>query len=504
MVCYYYHFSLRKASGPFSIPTYILKLIKEIVAKPLETLFNVSFITGIVPSSLKVANVISVYKEGSQFSFCNYRPISLLSIFNKLLEKLVSKRLIKFIEKEYILFSKQFGLAKYSTDHAILSITDEIQRAIDEGYYSCGIFLDFSKAFDTVNHTILFKKLEYYGIRGITGSWFNSYLSNRQQTVTVNNITSTSTLISCGVPQGSVLGPLLFLIYINDFHLCSNLLQFHLFADDANLFYKNKNIDILEENINKELRNIHDWLCVNGLSLNIEKSNFVFFHPRQRKIKSNFRLIIHDKFLRGDHCIKYLGIYIDCHLNWKSHVMYIGKKIQRSIGILSKIRYYVDAGILNDRYYALIYSFLLYGIIAWGSTYESNLQPLFILQKKALRIMTFSNFDEHSSPLFTQLKIIKLFDITSQTVIFMMNFYNQSLPATFNTLFNLVNCVHNYNTRFAAKQSYYIPKIRTNYRLFNIRFRGPKIWNSINDDIKKCSSVREFKNKLKEEFVNNY
>ena len=198
-----------KTRGPLCIPTYILKLIKEIVAKPLETLFNVSFITGIVPSSLKVANVIPVYKKGSQFSFCNYRPISLLSIFNKLLEKLVSKRLIKFIEKENILFSKQFGFrAKHSTDHAILSITDEIQRAIDEGYYSCGIFLDFSKAFDTVNHTILLRKLEYYSIRGITGSWFNSYLSNRQQTVTLNNITSTSTLTSCGVPQGSVLGPL--------------------------------------------------------------------------------------------------------------------------------------------------------------------------------------------------------------------------------------------------------------------------------------------------------
>ena len=175
-------------------------------------------------------------------------------------------------------------------------------------------------------------------------------------------------MISCGVPQGSVLGPLLFLIYINDFHLCSNLLQFHLFADDANLFYKNKNIDILEENINVELRNIYDWLCVNELSLNIEKANFVLFHPRQRKIKSNFQLIIHDKFLRGDHCIKYLGIYIDCHLNWKSHVEYIDKKIKKSIGILFKIRYYVDAEILIDLYYALIYPFLLYGITAWGST----------------------------------------------------------------------------------------------------------------------------------------
>ncbi len=190
-----------KATGPNSIPISVLKLLKKIIAEPLEILFNASFETGIVPIKLKSANVIPVYKKDSQFSLSNYRPISLLSIFSKLLEKLMCKRLLNFLEKEKILFDNQFGFrTNHSTDHAILSITDKIQGAIDERDYSCGIFLDLSKAFDTVNHAILLKKVEYYGIRGVAGSWFHSYLCNRQQTVTVNNITSAPTAISCGVP----------------------------------------------------------------------------------------------------------------------------------------------------------------------------------------------------------------------------------------------------------------------------------------------------------------
>ena len=273
-----------KACGSYSIPVPVLKILSAVIGKPLEILFNASFSTGIVPSSLKLANVIPVYKKDSQFCLCNYRPISLLSIFNKLLEKLICCRLLDFLEKEKIFYDKQFGFrTKHSTDHAVLSIIDKIQRAIDDRDFSCGIFLDLSKAFDTVDHTILIKKLECYGIRGNAKNWFTSYLSNRQQTVTVNKITSNPTTISCGIPQGSVLGPVLFLLYINDFNQSSDLFDFHLFADDANLFYRHKSLSILESDINNELVNINTWLCANKLSLNIKKSNFVLFHPPQRK-----------------------------------------------------------------------------------------------------------------------------------------------------------------------------------------------------------------------------
>ena len=355
-----------KAVGPFSIPIDILKIIKCVVSKPLEILINASFSTGIVPHDLKLANVVPVYKKGPQTSLSNYRPISLLSIFNKLLERLMYNRMIKFLEKNDIFYTKQFGFrSKHSTDHAILCIIDRIQKAIDNRSFSCGIFLDFSKAFDTVNHEILIHKLEYYGFRGLVKQWFISYLSERRQIVTVNSVKSAECSVSCGIPQGSVLGPLLFLLYINDFSESSNVFDFHLFADDANLFYEAKNLSALETTVNCELANVYTWLCANRLSLNIDKSNYVLFHPPQRNIQRfSFSLSINNQQLKREYCIKYLGLMIDSNLSWKKQVECVVKKVRRGISILSKIRHYITRDILKSLYYTLIYPFLIYGLIA--------------------------------------------------------------------------------------------------------------------------------------------
>ena len=414
-------------------------------------------------------------------------------------------RLIVFLNKNNILYNKQFGLRTgYSTDSAILCIVDKIKKAIEECQFSCGVFLDFSKAFDTVNHDILIMKLEHYGIRGIAKDWLASYLSNRKQFVFFNNVSSDQLTLSCGILQGSVLGPLLFLLYVNDFNCCSKLLDFHLFADDSNLFYKHKNLLTLQNDLNNELKNVHIWLCSNRISLNIEKSNFVIFHPPQKKISSNLKLYLNGKELKQELCIKYLGIYIDSNLNWKSQTNYIAKKIKRSIGILSKLRYNVSELILINLYYALIYPFLIYGITIWGNTYPSTLQHLYILQKKAIRIITFSKYDEHSSPLFKRLNIMKLHDLVSfHLVKFMYKFHNNLLPVAFDQFYILVHGASNYSTRLAVKQSYYLPKIRTNYGIFNIRFQGVKIWNCLEENVKSLS-LSQFKKRIKIEMIQKY
>ena len=494
-----------KAVGPYSIPIDILKKIRYIISPSLETIYNLSITTGTVPDHFKIARVIPIHKNGSKLMVSNYRPISLLSIFNKILEKLIYRRLIKFFDRYRIFYNKQFGFrAKHSTTLAILSLIDKIHNAIEGNAFSCGIFLDFSKAFDTVNHEILLSKLEYYGIRGIVKQWFVSYLSNRKQFVSIGSVKSDAMSVNYGVPQGSVLGPLLFLLYINDFQNASKVLDFHIFADDSTLFYSNKNLAELERNVNNNLSCVHTWLCANKLSLNIDKSCFVIFHTTQKKKTMDIKLLVNNKPIKEKKSIRYLGIIIDSHLTWKSHISFIGKKIRRNIGIISKLRHFVNNKILINLYYALIYPFLTYGIVIWGNTYFSNVKPILTLQKKVIRIMTFSGFHDHTNGIFIELKLLKFPEIVFlNTALFMHDFYCGVLPSLFDDFFNAASVSHNYNTRFASRLTFSIPSIRTNYGKFNIRYVGTKIWNSIDDQTKGLAK-NSFKYRIKEIALESY
>ena len=315
-----------KSTGPSSIPLRLLKDVADLIIIPLCNIINLSFSLGIFPDLLKVTKVVAIHKGGSTQEVNNFRPISLLSIFDKIIEKLMHKRLYDFFDEHNILYELQFGFRKkMSTSHSLLEITEEIKESIDNGKFGCGIFIDLKKAFDTVNHKILLTKLEHYGIRGALLKWFESYLSNRKQYVYHNGIASDMKEITCGVPQGSVLGPLLFLIYVNDLPNISDKLRFFLFADDTNIYYDSEDLIELEKTVNNELRKLSQWLNINRLALNVSKTNFVIFRAK-KKVYHNVTLILNRKAIEQKDHVKYLGVLMDEHLNWKKQIANVTKK----------------------------------------------------------------------------------------------------------------------------------------------------------------------------------
>ena len=505
-----------KSTGPSSIPVKLLLIIPDLIILPLCKIINTSFLTGKFPQALKIVKVVPIYKGGSPEDVNNYRPISLLSIFDKIIEKLMHKRLYDFLEDNNILFENQFGFRKHkSTIHALIKITEEIRESIEKNKYGCGIFIDLRKAFDTVNHKILLKKLEHYGVRGKPLKWFESYLSDRKQYVYLNGHASDSKGISCGVPQGSVLGPLLFLIYINDLPNISNKLKFFLFADDTNIYFEAKNLNTLEKVINKELKSLHQWLSVNRLSLNIGKTNFVIFHPYNKPVKEFITIKINKKAIKEEKYVKYLGILIDSTLSFNFHIDNICKKISRAIGVMYKIRYYVNSSILKNLYYALIYPHILYGIQVWGSTFNYLTNRIMVLQKKCIRMMTFNdgNFVRdgpraHTAPLFKLLNILPLAKVYMLRIcLFVFECIKDESPL-FKCWFTLNNALHNHNTRSNSNSqlenytimnsnNIFIPYTRTSYGKKSVKLEGSRLWNNIPQEIRGIRSLNAFSNVLK-------
>ena len=258
---------INKVYGLYSFPNRILRSAKHIISQPLSLPINKSLENGVYPSKLKLAKVIPIYKSDDESDPSNFRPISLLSVFNRIFEKMMYYRLKSFLEQHNILHDSQYAFReKRSTEHALLDIINQIETNMGAELYSCGIFIDLRKAFDTVDHQILLSKLHHYGVRGITNRWFSSYLLGGHQTTQIgaNNTSKKETILS-GVPQGSVLGPLLFLIYINDISNSADQLKFYLFADDTHMLYADRNPKSLETMVNHELSNVYDWLIANKL-----------------------------------------------------------------------------------------------------------------------------------------------------------------------------------------------------------------------------------------------
>ena len=470
-----------KATGPHSIPSEVLKLIKPNVCYPLKELINLSFATGIYPDNLKIAKVIPIFKnKGDQLIVSNYRPISLLSNVNKIFEKLVYSRLYSFLNLHNCIYELQFGFrAKHSTNHALFSLTEMVREALDGGNFACGIFIDLQKAFDTVDHQILLKKLEYYGVRGIANNWFSSYLTNRQQFVSINGFNSTNKIMDYGVPQGSVLGPLLFLIYINDLNKAIKFCKTHHFADDTNLLLVGKSLKNIQRLMNLDLRFLCNWLKANKISLNASKTELIIFRDPRKKTMHDLKIKIDGKKLIPSKFVKYLGVLIDCHLTWHAHEMELHCKLARAIGMLCKIRHYVNFETLRSIYYGIFSSILTYGSQIWGQ-HNSIVKKLQILQNKALRIINFVPPRNNATPLFKKCEILKLNDYVSlQNFLYAHDSLRENLPTSISGQLSLVNTVN--NTR--SETHIQLNRFRTKTIIYgsnSIKSKSIDVWNYIN------------------------
>ena len=422
---------------------------------------------------------------------------ALLSPFSKILEKIISDQLNSFIEKHNILFPYQFGFRKgYSIELAILEMSDNLRTSIDNKLITCGLFLDFSKAFDTVNHTILLHKLYKYGIRGLAFNWFKSYLQNRSQYVKIGNVESDQLNVVCGIPQGSTLGPLLFLLYINDLPNSSTKLSFRLFADDANIFYASKDLNEIEVVMNEEFQNILKFCNANKLSINMKKTNFMLISSPNKVLSKNVRLLN----IEQKKCIKYLGIYMDEHLTWKDQITHVTSKISKNLGIFYKLRKYLNVHMLRQLYYTLIYPYLNYGCMSWGSTYPSNLKKTAVKQNNCVRSILFANNKQSATPCYQLLEILKFEDIVKLKIAMLTHklFVNPfSVPSLFHDFLMPVVKVHSYNTRHAARHNFYRPKIRTNFGKFTFKYYATVLWENISVSLKNLPTSSNFKKQYK-------
>ena len=470
----------KSSSGYDGISTKLLKLTKNSILKPITIIVNQMLNTGIFPDNLKIAKVNPIFKKDDERQFTNYRPISLLSSISKIFEKVIFKQLYTFFQEKQLFYSSQYGFReKHSTEFAALELVDRVTVEMDQSNTPISLFLDLSKAFDTLDHEILLSKLDYYGIKGIAHQLMKSYITERTQFVEIDDTKSSCLTLTTGIPQGSILGPLLFLIYINDISQASKMFNFVIYADDTNLTTtlelvakQYPNVDISTA-INSELINISDWLKTNRLSLNVQKSKYMIFHQPQKKIR-DLLILINDTEIERVSDFDFLGLSINESLNWKSHTDKIANKISRSIGILNRMKNILPLQPKIIIYNSLILSYLNFGILSWGYKCERIIK----LQKKSVRILSCSKYNAHTEPLFKQLKLLKIQDILKlQELKTYYKFKHSNLPNyQQNMPFHNNVETHNYNTR--QRNDIHNPLAKHEYAKRCLRFNLPHIVNS--------------------------
>ena len=490
-------------SGHDGIASFYLKIAMPVVGGSLCDLFNKSLFAGKFPEDWKIARIAPIFKSGAKDDRSNYRPISVLPFMSRLFEKLIFNQFNEYLDANKSLYEHQSGFRLlHSVATALLASTNDWYLNIDNGKYTGLIFIDLKKAFDTVDHKILLKKLKMYGVTGLEHDWFTSYLDNRKQFCRVDGTSSGVRGINCGVPQGSCLGPLLFLIYINDLPFSLQKCHVSMYADDTAISLSSKSIDDLQNDLNLDLLNLQDWLHANKLSLNVVKTQSLIIGsgPSIRMIENQPDAPPY--FSIGDQDIemitntRYLGVQIDSKLNWGKHIDTIKTKANRALGLVKYSKKYLPSDILNKMYRGIVEPHLSYCCSVWGCCSESKLDVLQKIQNRAARIVTSSPYDASAAPIIQNLGWPTISDlIRKETATLTYKSLNSLAPDYLSKLF--AKCSDD-RERFlrSSETDLKIPLLKTINGQKAFSYRGPKLWNSLERATKLAPSLKTFKEQL--------